>query len=92
MEASPTPRSGQQDLRAALRVLSESDDYSPAGLALEAARAIDAAYPECMGAFSFLAQELICHEGGSAPSFFTVLEDLGYVATERAAVQAGLLD
>ncbi len=87
MEASPI----QEDaLHAALhRIIEDRESYSPAGLALEVSRAIDASHPECMGAFGHLAEALICYEG-ERPSIFTVLEDLGHAATARAAALAGL--
>jgi|HubBroStandDraft_6_1064221.scaffolds.fasta_scaffold1572852_1 hypothetical protein len=87
MEASVT----QEDaLHAALhRIIEDRDQYSPAGLALEVARAIDTAYPECMGAFGHFAHALICE--GERPNFFGVLEDLGHAATARAAEAEGLL-
>jgi hypothetical protein len=81
----------QEDaLHAALHsIIEDRESYSPAGLALEVTRAIDSAYPECMGAFAHLAYALICHEG-ERPSIFTVIEDLGHVVTARAAEEAGL--
>ncbi len=60
MEASAT----QEDaLHAALhRIIEDRESYSPAGLALEVARAIDTAYPDLQGVLSAVVDGVLCRE------------------------------
>jgi len=84
MAASPT-QDQVASLRDALYVVNQkSDEYSPSGLALEVARAIDAAHPECLGVFGHLAEKLICYERVK-PSILAVLDDLAHECIAKAA-------
>ncbi len=82
MGATPT----QEDaLHAALHHITEDRDmYSPAGLASEVVRAIEAEYPQFKGALSAVVGGLLCREEDIMSILSGVAQQLAYAEAEAA--------
>jgi len=58
-------------------IIENRESYSPAGLATEVVRAIEAEHPQFGGVLSHIANGLLCREDGRTPSIKSILD--GYV-------------